>query len=105
MKLTSVKSAMDCQTKNKSILTKLQIDQRYSTVVQKRILKYFGQVIDRDNDSFERLEVQKEQDPKLGISNQNQVTPGIDKNVSTYVRNAEDRHKWRQLIYSRSFSL
>ncbi|CAH2265177.1 jg16833 [Pararge aegeria aegeria] len=43
---------------NKSILEELGITQRLSSIVQTRILTFFGHVSRRDNDSIERLVVQ-----------------------------------------------
>ncbi|CAH2251806.1 jg13784 [Pararge aegeria aegeria] len=43
---------------NKAILEELGITQRLSSIVQARILTFFGHVSRRDNDSIERLVVQ-----------------------------------------------
>ncbi|CAH2260556.1 jg18261 [Pararge aegeria aegeria] len=43
---------------NKAILEELSITQRLSSIVQARILTFFGHVSRRDNDSIERLVVQ-----------------------------------------------
>ncbi|CAH2265132.1 jg9284 [Pararge aegeria aegeria] len=42
---------------NKAILEELCITQRLSSIVQARILTFFGHVSRRDNDSIERLVV------------------------------------------------
>lgn len=88
---------------NVSILQELGIKQRLSSVVQSRILQYFGHVSRRGNDSIERLVVQGrvEGTRSRGRSPMrwtDQVKSAIGGHVSDCSRKTANRERWREIV-------
>lgn len=88
---------------NVSILRELGITQRLSTVVQSRILQYFGHVSRRNNDSIERLVVQGKVEGARSRGRSpmrwtDQVKSALGSRVSDCARQSANREKWREIV-------
>lgn len=87
---------------NVSILEELGIQERLSSVVKRRILKYFGHVTRRKDDNLEKLVVQGKPEGKRprGRSPRrwiDQVKEFTGTPFQENIRNASDRDKWRNI--------
>lgn len=90
---------------NKSILEELGIKQRLSSIVQARILTFFGHVIRRDNVSIERLVVQGKVEGtrprgRSPMRWTDQVRTAVDVPLHVCSRKAAVREEWRRIVKS-----
>ncbi|CAH2243112.1 jg14408 [Pararge aegeria aegeria] len=88
---------------NKAILEELGITQRLSSIVQARILTFFGHVSRRDNDSIERLVVHGriEGTRSRGRSPMrwaDQIQAAVAVPLHECARKAAAREEWRRIV-------
>ena len=87
---------------NASILTKLKIKKRLSTICLKRILEYFGHIARKHGDNLEKLIVTGKVEGKRPRGRSpmrwsDQIRATLDSTVYDALRIAEDRAKWRHI--------
>lgn len=90
---------------NISILTKLSIKTRLSTICLKRVLQYFGHIARKDGDNLEKLVVTGKVEGKRARGRSpmrwsDQIRTTLDSTVYDALRVAEDRLRWRKIIKS-----
>ncbi|PZC84789.1 hypothetical protein B5X24_HaOG203779 [Helicoverpa armigera] len=88
---------------NVSILQELGVTRRLSTIVQTRILQYFGHVSRRDNNSIERLVVQGKVEGTRSRGRSpmrwtDQVKSAVGSCVSGCTRESANRERWREIV-------
>ena len=88
---------------NVSILQELGITKRLSTIVQTRILQYFGHVSRRDNNSIERLVVQGKVEGTRSRGRSpmrwtDQVKSAVGDRVTDCARQSANRERWREIV-------
>lgn len=88
---------------NASILQELGITQRLSSIVQARILTFFGHVSRRDGTSIERLVVQGKVEGTRARGRSplrwtDQIRTAVDGPLHVCTRKAEIREEWRRIV-------
>lgn len=88
---------------NESILQELNITERLSKTIQRSILKYFGHIMRRKDDSLEKLIVQGKIEGKRPRGRSptryvDQVSGATGTSVYDCIRTAENREDWRTQI-------
>ncbi|XP_063829606.1 uncharacterized protein LOC135078934 [Ostrinia nubilalis] len=88
---------------NVSILQKLGVTQHLSTVVQSRILQYFGHVSRRDDNSIERQVVQGKVEGTRSRGRSpmrwtDKVKSTVGDGVCDCTRQSANRERWREIV-------